>query len=84
MTTLQEMLDDALTRIDSMSAEDFEAECIKAGYSPTRKKNFIMAEETQLEETGQISYRHNSFLDDKEDTDFLIEPANDDQFSIAA
>ncbi len=32
-----DMLDNALEKIDRMSIDDFEHECIEAGYTPTRK-----------------------------------------------
>jgi hypothetical protein len=35
---LQQMLEEALANIASMTVDDFEAECIKAGYTPERKK----------------------------------------------
>ncbi len=80
---LQQMLDEALARVDSMTAEEFEAECITAGYTPVRKHTFNMSEKSIVPTDG-ISYRHSVSLSGYEQVDFMLEPANESTFQLAA
>ncbi len=80
---LQQMLDEALARVDSMTAEEFEAECITAGYTPVRKHIFNMSEKSIVPTDG-MSYRHSVSLSGYEQVDFMLEPANDSTFQLAA
>lgn len=81
---LQQMLEEALAAVDSMTAEDFETECIKAGYKPVRKHTFKMSERSLVSDTGSISYRHSVSISSYEGVGFIIEPANDSSFQLAA
>lgn len=83
MMDLQKMLAEALERIDSMTAEEFEAECISAGYTPARKHAFNMSEKSAIP-TGDMSYRHSVFIGGFEETDFPLTTANDSAFQLAA
>lgn len=81
---LQEMLAKALAKIDAMSPEDFEAECIKAGYHPVRKHIVNMSEERLITHDGMISYKHSVSIKSHEDIEFSLESANDSIFHLAA
>ncbi|ELJ8644773.1 hypothetical protein ACH7U7_002072 [Vibrio cholerae] len=80
---LQQMLQEALARVDSMTAEEFEAECITAGYAPVRKHTFSMSEKSMVQTDG-MSYRHSVSIRGYEQVDFMLEPANDSTFQLAA
>ncbi len=80
---LQQMLDEALAHIDSMTADEFETECVKAGYTPVRKLTFNMSEKSFLPDTGTITYRHSVSLSGCEEN-FMLGTANDSTFQLAA
>lgn len=82
--SLQEMLEEALAAIEAMSPEDFESECVKAGYTPVVKHEFSMSEKSMVIDAGIISYRHGVFIDNEEKVEFHLESANDSGFLLAA
>lgn len=84
---LEQMLHEALQNIDSMSADDFKAECIKAGYTPVKKHVFDMSDKNEVEvKDVSISYgfRGGLTLIGFNSVDFTLEPANESPFQIAA
>ncbi|EIV8492746.1 hypothetical protein [Vibrio vulnificus] len=85
---LQQMLEEALANVAAMTIDDFEAECVKAGYTPERKIGFKMSSSKLVDciDSDDIWYGHSVFLSsfDKDEVDFLLEPANDSSFQLAA
>lgn len=65
MMDLDDMLAEALARIESMSAEEFEKDCIEFGYEPVRKSSILMSEAvTVVTDTVklQMTYRHSNSI----------------------
>lgn len=84
MMDLKQMLDEALARVDSMTAEDFESECINAGYVPVRKHTFNMSEKSFVMPAGPISYKDSGYISVYKKIDFTFESANDFTLKLAA
>ena len=80
---LQQMLDEALRRLDSMTAEEFETECVNAGYTPVHKHTFNMSGKS-IVPVGDMSYKHYVSINGYEKVGFVLQPVNDSIFQLAA
>lgn len=68
---LQTMLEDALTKIDAMSIDEFEAMCIRAGYKPKRKPRVFISSSDNLDigvNAQQLTYKKGSYFSDQNQT----------------
>lgn len=63
---LQEMLEKALAKVESITLEEFEQECINAGYAPVRNPSFeMMSDCFQIDmdlSNGHMTYGHSISL----------------------
>ncbi len=80
---LQNMLEEALTKIESMSADEFEAECVRAGYRPVRKRDFAMSD-TKYTIMRGVSYVSSIVLKSSESVEFSMKATNESTFQLAA
>ena len=84
---LDELVTQALSKIDSMSVDEFEGECHKAGYVPIRKPQFSMHAGMVVNAesaVGIITYRHNVVLNGKGDQSYGSDSSEESSFPIAA
>lgn len=83
---LQQMLEEALANVEAMTADEFEAECIKAGYTPERKVSFNLSQSVTIDDIDASDFSYMSSIsltiNDIDDVDY--EAANDSSFQLAA
>lgn len=73
---LDDLVSEALSKIEGMTIKDFESECRKAGYTPVRKSESSMHVTRVVNATsalGKITYRHNVMLGGKETQSFGVD-----------
>lgn len=83
---LDDMLEKALQKIESMSMEEFEQECIKAGYKPVRKPDCSMPESRSIDKSlvGPSTYSKTVSIDSKDLDGFATTSSDEYNFSLAA
>lgn len=85
---LDDLVNEALAKIESMSADEFASECQKAGYTPIPKSQISMNQPvfgSAEAIVGAITYRHNIVLDGKGDhQDFSADSSEKSTFPVAA
>lgn len=84
---LGDILQETLARIDSMSVDEFEKECVEAGYTPVRKAaistygKHVVGEEVTRD---SITYRRSVTLGSCKSESFEAEEGSDSSFPVAA
>lgn len=84
---LDDLVAQALSKIDRMSVDEFESECRKSGYVPVRKSQVSMRATMVVNAasaTGTITYRHNVVLNGKGDQSFGSDFSEESSFPLAA
>ncbi|BEI23103.1 hypothetical protein [Vibrio fluvialis] len=89
---LQEMLDRALAKVESITAEEFEQKCIDAGYTPIRKPSFVMVEEEVMLEfdydyeslVGRMTYVQSNLINDINNIEIAADACGDFYNKLAA